>query len=431
MKISEQLEALRQGAAGLAGWLDTICDLIEKDEVRVRALVSESYDRSRILSEADRLLREFPNVEDRPLLFGLPIGVKDIFRVDGFPTRCGSKLPPSLFAGAEASSVTRLKEAGALVVAKTVTTEFACFQPALTRNPHHPGHTPGGSSSGSAAGVAAGFFPLALGTQTAGSIIRPAAYCGVVGFKPSSGRIATDGVIPVSRSLDHAGFICSDISGLPIVAAVLISDWKTGTCQPGMGSVVAGIPEGPYMTQSSRNARDHFDRVIGRLREHGVSIVRCESLANIGEINECHMRIMFAEMARVHREWYSRFKDLYAPKTVEMIQKGLNTSAAELEELLIQREANRQQIAREMDDHGIDFWLAPAATDHAPEGLSSTGNPAMNLPWTHTGMPAVSIPCGFDSAGLPQGLQLTGRFGDDEALVGFVEVIGEIMESGD
>lgn len=431
MKISEQLEALRLGVVDLAVWLDTICELIEKQDDKIRALLSDSYDRSGILLQADRLLRDFPNVEDRPLLFGLPVGVKDIFRVDGFPTRCGAKLPPSLFEGAEASSVTRLKQAGAIIIAKTVTTEFACFQPGPTRNPHHLEHTPGGSSSGSAAGVSMGFFPLALGTQTVGSIIRPAAYCGVIGFKPSFGRIAGDGVIPVSHSVDHVGFFCTDISGLSIVATILISDWKTQMNQPDMGTVAAGIPEGPYLIQSSQNAREHFERVIGQLKENGMSVVHCRVLANIEAINECHTKIMLAEMARVHGEWYRDFKDLYAPMTAEMIQKGLKIDDGELKQLVIQRDANRQQIAQQMDDHGIDFWLTPAATDHAPKGLSSTGNPIMNLPWTHTGMPTVSIPCGFDSAGLPHGLQIVGRFGEDEALVGFGEVISQtIVKTG-
>ena len=425
LNISEQLEALRSGRVDLAACLDTVCDLIEEEDGKIHALVSDSYDRSRILSEADRLLRDFPKVEDRPSLFGLPLGVKDIFRADGFPTRCGSTLPSSLFEGAEASSVTRLKRAGAIIIAKTVTTEFAYSQPGPTPNPHNLKPTPGGSSSGSAAGVSRGFFPLALGTQTIGSISRPAAYCGVVGFKPSFGRIAADGVIPFSPSVDHVGFFCSDISGLSIVAAVLISDWDAEADGPDIGTVVAGIPEGPYLAQSSQNARDHFDRVIGRLKENGVPVVHCRALANIETIKQCHMRTISAEVARVHRKWYDEFSHSYGPVMAEMIQTGLGIDDRELEDLLARKEMNRQQIARQMDDHGIDFWITPAATDHAPKGLGSTGDPAMNLPWTHTGMPTVSVPCGFDSAGLPHGLQLVGKPCADEVLVRLAELLVE------
>lgn len=427
MKISEQLKALRSGAVELETYLDTICDLIEEGNGTVCSLLSDSYDRSRIHSEAYRLLQDFPKVEDRPCLFGLPFGVKDIFRVDGFPTRCGSKLSPSLFGGTEASSVTRLKKAGAIVVGKTVTTEFAYFQPGPTRNPYNLEHTPGGSSSGSAAGVSMGFFPLALGSQTVGSINRPAAYCGVVGFKPSRGRILEDGVIPVSPSLDHVGFFCNDISALSITASILVIDWKDEINRPDIATAVAGIPEGPYLAQMSQNARDHFYRVIAKLEENGISVVLCQSLTNIEEINECHMKMMSAEMARVHHEWYRDFENLYGPMTSELIRKGLRIEDWELKELVIQKEANRQQQIQQMDDHGIDFWLTPSATDHAPRGLDSTGSPLMNLPWTHTGMPTVSIPCGVDSEGLPHGLQLVGKFCEDEALVLFSELIAEKM----
>lgn len=419
MKISEQLDALRLGNADLADGLDKLCDLIEKQERNICALVSDTYDRHGILAQADRLLRDFPDVDNRPPLFGMPFGVKDIFRVDGFLTRAGSRLPPALFEGAEASAVTRLKAAGAVVMGKTVTTEFACFHPGPTRNPHNPAHTPGGSSSGSAAGVSMGFFPMALGSQTVGSVIRPAAYCGVIGFKPSFGRIPTDGVIPISQTLDHVGFFCSDPSLLSLVAAVLITGWKAGAERPDKGTPVVGIPEGPYLTQSSQNARDHFNTVVDRLRENGLSVVHCKSLADIGAINACHMKIMKAEMARAHVEWYRRFKHLYAPKTAELITQGREIDDGELQALRAQKETNRQQIARKMDHHGIDIWLAPAATDHAPKGLDSTGDPIMNLPWTHAGMPALSIPCGFDNAGLPHGLQLVGRLNEDEQLVGF------------
>ena len=427
LKTSEALAELRSGAEELTSYIETICELIGGEEEKIHALVSGTYDFARIRSDAERLVRDFPRAKDRPPLFGLPLGVKDIFRVDGFPTRCGSKLPPSLFEGAEASCVTRLKDAGAIIIGKTITAEFATFQPGPTRNPHNLEHTPGGSSSGSAAGVSKGFFPLALGTQTGGSIIRPAAYCGVIGFKPSFGRIPTDGVIPVSASADHVGFFCRDSSGLSVVASVLIDDWRMDAKQSDLATATIGIPDGPYLRQASQNARTFLSMAADRLKEQGLLIVRCRTLANIEAINETHMRMIAAEMARVHGKWFSDFRDLYGPKTVEMIEQGQRVDDAELRELLSQRDAIRQQITHEMDEHGIDFWLTPAATDHAPEGLGSTGSPIMNLPWTCAGMPAVSIPGGLDSDGLPQGLQLVGRFGTDEQLVRLAERLSETI----
>ncbi|MDQ3007957.1 MAG: amidase, partial [Chloroflexota bacterium] len=181
----------------------------------------------RLHEDAETLVLSYPDLITRPSLFGALVGVKDIFHVEGFVTQAGSRLLSGLLQGTEAKSVTRLKEAGALIFGKTVTTEFAYFFPGPTRNPHNPEHTPGGSSSGSAAAVAAGFCHMALGTQTIGSIIRPAAFCGVVGFKPTYDRISREGVIPLSPSLDHIGFFTSDVETAKHAAAVLIGDWRT------------------------------------------------------------------------------------------------------------------------------------------------------------------------------------------------------------
>ena len=425
---SQLAMALRLGSIELLPYLDAICALIEKEESKLHALVEATFDRSKVLAQGKRLLQRFPKPENRPFLFGLPFGVKDIFRVEGIPTRCGSKLPSSLFQGAEASCVTHLKEAGAIVLGKTVTTEFAYLQPGPTRNPYNPEHTPGGSSSGSAAGVHKQYFPMALGTQTIGSIIRPAAYCGVAGFKPSYGRIPADGVIPFSPSADHIGFFCKEVTGFCFFAPFLILDWTIDNHNSIPRETALGIPEGPYFEQVSPNAKAHFEASIGKLKEKGFPIIHCQALDNIEFINESHMRMMSAEAARVHRTWYRDFKGLYGPETADIIEKGLKIDDNELSRLVSQKQVIKDKITQQMDHFGIDFWLTPAATDHAPKGLESTGSPVMNLPWTHGGFPAISIPCGLDSEGLPHGLQLVGRFYQDEALVQFAEKIQDTIK---
>ncbi|MBT3755848.1 MAG: amidase, partial [Candidatus Cloacimonetes bacterium] len=186
--------------------IDDLCDKLEKWDKRIKAFLSETNRRERLHQELKELYHNFPYPNKRPILFGIPIGVKDIFHVNGFETKAGSDLPSEILQGEESVAVSKLKQAGALIMGKTVTTEFAYFHPGATCNPHNFAHTPGGSSSGSAAAVAAGFCPLALGTQTIGSISRPASFCGVIGFKPSIGRISTAGVIPFSKSADHIGF---------------------------------------------------------------------------------------------------------------------------------------------------------------------------------------------------------------------------------
>ncbi|RLT42027.1 MAG: amidase, partial [Chloroflexi bacterium] len=232
LPLAASSAALRNDEQNLISYIHAICDRIDRADPQVRAFIPEQRRRARLVEEAVDLIGLYPDAADRPPLFGVLVGVKDIFRVDGFLTQAGSELPSGLFEGDEAAVVTRLRAAGALIAGKTVTTEFAYFQPGPTRNPHNLNHTPGGSSSGSAAGVAAGFFPLALGTQTIGSTIRPAAFCGVVGFKPSYDRIPTAGLLYFSQSLDHVGLFTQDIAGMALAASLLCDGWRGSVAAP-------------------------------------------------------------------------------------------------------------------------------------------------------------------------------------------------------
>jgi Asp-tRNA(Asn)/Glu-tRNA(Gln) amidotransferase A subunit family amidase len=195
--LRQLAEQLRSGELDIITYINEANDWIEETEPIIQALIFEENRQQRLIREAEALLWKYPNPDDRPPLFGVLIGVKDLFNVDGFQTQAGSMLPPAEFEGAEASIITDLKNQGALILGKTVSTEFAYFQPGPTGNPLNPNHTPGGSSSGSAAAVAAGYCPLAFGTQTIASIIRPASYCGIAGFKPSFGRVSTQGVFSI------------------------------------------------------------------------------------------------------------------------------------------------------------------------------------------------------------------------------------------
>ena len=302
----DYLTAVRSGTVDLSQHVARLISLIESEDTRLHAMVPGTFSRDRIEAEVDQLLCAFPDVESRPSLFGLPIGVKDIIRVSGLPTRCGSRLPEALFDGAEATCVTRLKQEGAIVLGKTVTTEFAAFQPGPTRNPHNLSHTPGGSSSGSAAGVASGFFPFAFGTQTIGSIARPAAFCGVVGFKPSLGRVSTDGVIEYSRTVDHVGWLSADSSALSQVASVLLSNWNHDAEPRKIEAVSFGVPEGPYLAQAAGNELQRFADILSGLQLQGLSIRSASALSNIEAMRTHHVRLVTAEMARFHRIWYQR-----------------------------------------------------------------------------------------------------------------------------
>ena len=212
--LAPTVAALSSGALDLRTYLEETCARLDELEPQLCAFLPESERRTRLRAEARALLARFPDAIERPALFGVPVGIKDLFRVAGFETRAGSCLPPEVFAGAEASIVTRLRQAGALVLGKTTTEEFAYRgTPPPTRNPHNLAHTPGGSSSGSAAAVAAGLCPLALGTQTLRSTIGPAAYCGTVGFKLSHARVPLDGLVLLSASIDSLGLFTLDVAG--------------------------------------------------------------------------------------------------------------------------------------------------------------------------------------------------------------------------
>lgn len=391
------------------GGLDRLEALFAEREPEVRAFLPEE-------GRFDRLRREAAALDPEPRLplFGLPVGVKDIIRVDGFPTRAGSRLPPEALAGTEAACVTALRKAGALILGKTVSAEFAYFAPGPTRNPWNPEHTPGGSSSGSAAAVGAGLCPLALGTQTIGSVIRPAAFCGVVGFKPSAGRIPKDGVFPLAPSYDEVGFFTPDVATAALAAPVLCTGWVAGKPER---KPRLGVPEGPYLDRADPEGLAHFHSVCGRLAAAGYEIETVPVLRDFDEVLARHFRVFAGEAARVHQTWFDRFGGLYEPRTADLIRRGWTITEAELEEDRAGRERLLEELTAPMDRRGFDLWISPPARGAAPRGLDSTGDPVMNVPWTQAGMPVICLPAGWNEAGLPLGLQAAGVLGSDEELL--------------
>lgn len=426
--LAATVALLRSGEVDLGASIEAICDRIEGVDPEVQALLPEAGRRERLRGEVAGLERRYPEPDGRPALYGALVAVKDIFHVDGFVTRAGSAVPPELFAGPEAACVTRLREAGALVVGKAVTTEFAYFEPGPTRNPHNLGHTPGGSSSGSAAAVAAGLCQLALGTQTIGSVIRPAAFCGVVGFKPSFDRIPSQGLVYFSRSMDHVGLFMQDVAGMRLAAGVLCRDWEEMARPTGLP--VLGVPAGPYLEQAEPEGLAAFEGQLERLAAAGVTVRRVPALGEIERISAVHRRLIFAEFADQHADIYPGHGALYRPRTVEIIEIGQRVTAEERDEALASTGRLRREMQALMDAEGIDLWACPAAPGPAPEGIQATGDPAMNLPWTHAGMPAVTLRAGRAANGLPLGLQLVGRFGEDEQLLAWAEGLDKLGALG-
>ena len=425
MNHQQLIRAFRSGELPITDYISQIESFFEKYEPSVLAFIPEENRFERLRKDAEEIISSFPDPKNRPRLFGMIVGVKDIFHVDGFTTQAGSRLPANELQGNEAESVARLKKAGALIFGKTVTTEFAYFTPGPTRNPHNPEHTPGGSSSGSAAAVGAGLCPLALGTQTIGSLIRPASFCGTVTLKPTYDRISRSGVIPLSPSLDHIGFFTPDISTTKQVAPFIYNDWNDSVSLDGTPTL--GIPEGPYLACASDYALARFNTICDSLSEAGYEIRRISIMDDYQDIRTRHDVIMSAEAAQCHKAWFEKHENLYSPKFTDLIKRGQSVTNEQLRTAFENRDKFRDQIAQAMTDNNIDLWISPPTIGPAPKGLESTGDPVMNLPWTQIGFPAINLPAGKSDDGLPMGFQVVGKWNADEALLNWAEDLEKVV----
>jgi Asp-tRNA(Asn)/Glu-tRNA(Gln) amidotransferase A subunit family amidase len=368
-------------------------------------------------------------LEGRPTgaLHGVPIGVKDIFDTADMPTENGSVLYAGRTPSRDAAVIAMLRTTGAVIMGKTVTTEFAYFSPGKTHNPHNPEHTPGGSSSGSAAAVAAGMVPLALGSQTNGSTIRPAAFCGVVGFKPTHGLISRHGILPLSRTLDHVGLFARSIDDIALLAAQLVGyDERDPDTRPRARipfvEVAAEEPplppmfafvKTPYWERAEEDTKEGLAELIEQL---GEQVEEIELLPSAIDAWELHRTIMEAEMAaNLEREW-DKGRDRLSEELRTQLERGRNVRALDYQRAR-SRIAPIHEGFVELFEQRYDAILTPAATGAAPKGLSSTGDPVFCTLWTLCGMPAISLPLLQGADGLPVGVQLVGpRDGDARLL---------------
>lgn len=424
-------EALRSGALPLARHVAALVALIDATEPRIQALLPEPDRAARLHREAASLARQWPDPAARPPLFGLAVAVKDNIRVDGLPTRAGSRLPPDLFAGPEGTLVRLLRAQGALILGKAVTTEFTLGQPGPTRNPRDPAHTPGGSSSGSAAAVAAGYCALALGTQTGGSVIRPAAYCGVAGFKPSFGRLPADGLVPYSPALDHVGLFAPDHDGLCRAAAALCDGWQPEQMIAAQSRrPVLGIASEALLAPTDPEARRAFDATLARLAAQGYSLRATDFPRDLEALRTRRRDLALGELAEVHRDWFARYPTLYSDYTATRIRMGQEIAPDRLEELRDGLPAHREATDLALAQTGADLLVLPAAPGPAPAGIASTGSSILNQPFTYTGQPTLTLPCGTLPGGhLPLGLQIVAQRGQDEALLGWAAGLARALSA--
>ncbi len=360
-------------------------------------------------------------------LCGVPVGIKDIIDTADMPTENGTVLHQGRTPRTDAAVVARLRAAGAVIMGKTVTTECAYFHPGKTRNPHNPEHTPGGSSSGSAAAVAAGMAPLALGSQTNGSVIRPAAFCGAYGFKPSHGLIPRTGILKLSRTLDHVGVFARTLGDIALLAEQLTGydegdpDTRSRARIP-FGAVAAEEPpippviafiKTPHWDRMDAEAKEAFGELVEAL---GDRVEEVELFASAAEAWDWHKTIMEAEMAaNFEREWREG-RGRLSDKLRALIERGREVRAVDYQRA-VSRIAPMQESFEELFTQRYDAILTPAAPGAAPKGLESTGDPVFCTLWTLAGLPAVSLPLLQATNGLPIGVQLVGRRNHDARLL--------------
>ncbi len=416
LTITQASAEIRAGRLAPLELLRACFSQIDALDGRLHAWVS--VDREGAERSARRLQEELAHGRYRGPLHGIPVGIKDIINTKGLPTAAGAKHLYNLLPKEDATVVARLRRSGAVIPGKTVTTPFACFDPAETRNPWNPVHTPGGSSSGSAAAVAARMCPAALGSQTGGSISRPAAYCGLVGLKPTFGRISLHGILPVSYNLDHPGPITRSVADAAVILESLAgkdpldplsADVPIGKCriEPLTRPPRIGIIRTYFVENADETMRAATNDTAKRLDSAGAEIKDVRLPESFAELHDNHALLLAVGAAAVHRERYDAHADRFPPGLRDIMEKGLAATAVDF------AEARRHQIAFRSEVlaafKGVDLLLTPATPTPAPSGLASTGNPAFNSPWSYAGLPTIVLPVTSTPGGLPAGIQLIAR----------------------
>jgi Asp-tRNA(Asn)/Glu-tRNA(Gln) amidotransferase A subunit family amidase len=312
----------------------------------------------------------------------------------------------------DAAIVRQLRDAGVVLMGKTVSTPFACFDPAPTRNPLELACTPGGSSSGSAAGVADGHVMWALGSQTGGSITRPAAFCGIAGFKPTFGRLSLDGVFPISEHLDHLGFLCQS-------AADAVWIWNSLTGESATGSSVSRVADlkSVYQQRAQPEVVTDYQLAVDRIAQAGIEVETVDLPDDWDVILAVHLKLMAKEAAQTHRDWFEQRRSVYPPRVSQLIERGLQVQDSEHSSLLNWQKKWQQRLDEWFADGGWDALLMPSAPTTAPRDLTTTGDPSFNSPWSLSGLPTLTIPLPTATQTLPSGLQLVGARGEDHRLL--------------
>jgi len=433
LSAAEAVAAISRGTLSPVELVEALLKRIGSLDVGLGAW--ERIDGEGALAAARESERRLAHAQPRALE-GLPVGLKDIFYTADLRTSAGFAPFENFVPDHDAGAVTRLREAGAVLLGKTVTTQFAFMDPARTRNPWNVQHTPGGSSSGSGAAVAARMTPAALGTQTAGSVLRPAVYCGVVGFKPTFGRISRFGVIPLSWSLDHVGVITRTVEDAALLFQALmghdardpasvagreediVSALKRESPAPRLGLVT------DFLERAQPEVRAHVNQTARRLEQAGAQVRPLALPQAMNMVLAVHRVIMQTEAAEVHARLHAQYPEDYGPGLRAYVEVGELIPGAAYVHAQRLRHRIRKELAGLLD--GLDALLTPTASNTAPD-LSTTGDPSFQGVWTLVGFPSITVPSGLSSAGLPFGIQLVARPFADARLLAAARWCQDVM----
>ena len=432
-------ELARQIRGKNIGPVEVAQSLLERmDALEPRLEAWVRVDRETVLSDAKRCQEELDRGAELGLLHGVPIGIKDIYNIAGVPTTAGSKVYANYIPDETAVTIGLLQGAGAIMLGKTVTTEFACLDPSHTKNPWNPAHTPGGSSSGSAVAVAARMCPVAIGSQTVGSVLRPASYNGIVGLKPTYGRVSRIGVVPVSWSLDTVGWMgrtVEDVALLlqvmagpdaqdPVASRLPAGDYLSGLESAGPPRI--GIVTSFFMEEADQETQQRTRAVVETLKSAGAPVVELTLPESFNTAFQDQLLIMAAEAAAFHQPMYEKQAQDYRPKLREMLRQGLETSAVTYSKALerrLQFSADMKLLAEK-----ADVLLTPSTPTAPLADLTNTGDTRFQGPWTSCGLPAITLPIGLAESGLPLGIQLIASPFEEARLLAAARWCEEVID---
>jgi len=426
LSVAEAAGEIRSGSLSPVELAQSLLGRIDALEPSLRAWVT--IDREEVLTEAKRREDELGQGGPKGPIHGVPIGLKDIYYTAGMKTACGSRINADFVPDYDATTVSRIKEAGGVILGKAVTTEFAMGDPSHAINPWNPAHTPGGSSSGSSVAVASRMCAAALGSQTGGSTCRPAAYNGIVGLKPTYGRISRYGVVPVSWSLDTVGILVRTVADAAIMLQVMAGhDPQDHGCpdQPVPDYLEAmSRQDGPpriglikefFYDKSTPEVRSHTDAAVEKLAQAGAIIQEISLPESFASAHSCQRIVSNVEAAAYHEESYRDRADEFGPKARSSIEMGMLIPSVRY----VQAQRARRQFRVDMMAmvREVDVVLTPAIQAPAPRDLSTTGDAMFQQPWTSSGLPSIVVPSGLSQDGLPLAIQLAGLPWDEGKLL--------------